>query len=117
MRRGRAGSTGGRIAGAVVLVVILSLAALGLAACGGSSGGKTGTSSSSSGPYFNMETLASGIKEKLTETHPAYGVNTQITCIQTGKQTAECSATETSSGQKASIEVSISADGKSFISH
>jgi hypothetical protein len=90
-------------------VCLLSIVAL--SACGGGS-----SSASDSGPYFDMETLAKGIEESLTEKNPVLSAGTKIRCIQTGKQTAECHA-DRYNEQATSIEVSISADGKSFITH
>jgi hypothetical protein len=81
---------------------------LGLSACGSSSSG--------TGPYYNMNTLAKGFEETFAEKYPAFAAGTKITCIKTGKQTAECHAAD-ENGQEASVEVSIAENGKSFISH
>jgi hypothetical protein len=90
-------------------VCLLSIVTL--SACGSGS-----SSASASGPYFDMGKLAEGIEESVTEKNPAIFAGTKITCIQTGKQTAECHASN-GEGKEASIEVSIAADGKSFITH
>jgi len=93
-------------------VIVALLVVVGLSACGGSSS----SSSASSGPYYNMETLAKGIEESVTTKNPALFAGTQITCIQSGKQTAECHASN-GEGKEASVEVTISLDGQSFITH
>jgi hypothetical protein len=84
--------------------------ALVVSGCGGSS-------AANAGPYYNMGTLAKGIEESLTEKSPDLAAGTTVTCIQTGQQTAECHATDKDNGNETSIEVSISKNGKSFISH
>lgn len=90
----------------IPLLVAVVVGALILSGCG--------STSSSSGPYYNMTTLANAIKEKIQDEHPAEATS-EITCIKTGKQTAECNASN--GEEKASVEVNISEDGNSFITH
>jgi hypothetical protein len=85
----------------------LLLGILALAACGGGGG------ESQSG-YFNMRTLAQVLEERARQ---AGAVGTTVACTRTGKQTAECHVSKTGGAEKqtTSVEVTISADGQTFI--
>jgi hypothetical protein len=68
--------------------------------------------------YYNMDTLAGDIKSQVQAKLDKQGAGEQITnvtCILTGPQTAECNGTF-SDGDTESVTVSISADGNQYIS-
>jgi hypothetical protein len=76
-----------------------------LVGCGGSGDSQSG--------YYNMRTLAQVLEERA---HQAGAFGITATCARTGKQTAECHVSREHK-TAASVEVSISADGKTFITH
>jgi hypothetical protein len=114
------------------LVPALAILAVGgvLAGCGethgtGSAGSATPATSSSESGYHNMESLSAGIKEKVEERlqraadEPGDKPETvsNVTCVSTGKLTAECHISYSGSVPEEATEVTISEDGSTFITH
>lgn len=114
----------GVLAAAVIVVVaVASSGGTTSTASGGSSSSQTSGNASTQG-YFNMTTLAADIKaqeqQKLDNGPPnangGHDQITNVTCIPTGKLTAECNAS-TIEGNSASVAVDIAPDGTTYITH
>jgi hypothetical protein len=112
-----------------ILAALSSLALAGMTGCGTSeSTGKAGApakSASETRGFFDMEALEEGIKsnpkinERLAELSSEGSTKItvdNVTCIQTGKLSAECNATY-SNKESSSVEVSIAEDGQTYITH